>query len=250
MYLMYVDESGDSGLTNSPTDFFALSALVVHEQDWRTLVDSLVAFRKTLKGAYGLPIRTEIHASEYIKHSVHGLPRYVRLAILRNTLDELAKFVDVSITSVIIDKRTKTAPYDVFDMAWKTLFQRFENTLQYGNFPGGHQRDMSVIYTDATAGKKLTQLVRKMGVYNPIPNAGGGGYRQLPITKIIEDPTGKDSADSLLVQMADVCAYFLMQRFKPNAYIKKQKAEYYYDRLQPVLNTKASRTSPLGIVEL
>lgn len=248
--MMYVDESGDTGLLNSPTDYFVLSALVVHELQWKTLVDTLVNFRKTLKAAYGFPVRAELHASELIKSPIAGLPRHIRLAILRNTLDELAKFVDVSVTNIIVDKRNKPAGYDVFNAAWKTLFQRFENTLNYGNFPGAHQRDMGIIFTDATAGKKLTQMVRKMMVYNPVPNTGGRDFRHLPLAKIVEDPTERDSANSLLIQMADVCAYFLMQRYKPNGYIKKQGARYYFDRLQAVLNVHASRSSPLGIVEL
>ena len=34
MFLMYVDESGDSGLINSPSTHFVLSGLVIHESDW------------------------------------------------------------------------------------------------------------------------------------------------------------------------------------------------------------------------
>lgn len=34
MHLMYVDESGDTGVTNSPTKHFALSSLIVHELHW------------------------------------------------------------------------------------------------------------------------------------------------------------------------------------------------------------------------
>jgi hypothetical protein len=67
---------------------------------------------------------------------------------------------------------------------------------------------------------------------------------------MIEDPHGKDSKSSLPVQMADVCAYFLHQRYKPNAYISTKKADRYFDRLQPVLNIQASRSDPLGIVKL
>lgn len=31
MYLMYVDESGDSGTINSLSDFFILSGLIMHD---------------------------------------------------------------------------------------------------------------------------------------------------------------------------------------------------------------------------
>jgi len=64
---MYVDESGDTGLVNSPTTHFALSGLVIHEGFWRTFTTQMVTFRQTLKAAYGLPVRTEIHASDFIQ---------------------------------------------------------------------------------------------------------------------------------------------------------------------------------------
>lgn len=252
MYLMYVDESGDSGLAGSPTAYFALSGIVVHERRWRQFIEALIAFKKKMRAVYGLPIRAEIHASEYLNSRVHNLEKHVRLAILRNAIDELAKTPDVSITNVIVSKVGKPPDYDVFGAAWRSLFQRFENTLIYSNFPGAFRDDFGVVFTDATAGRNLQQIMRKMAAYNPIPNDPryGGGYRNLPITKVIEDPHGKDSSEALAIQMADVCAYFLHQRYKPNSYIKRKRAQLYFDRLGPVLNTNASRSHALGIVEL
>lgn len=249
---MYVDESGDPGLAGSPTDYFALSGIVVHEREWRTFMASLLNFKRQMKATYGLPVRAELHASEFINKNPHGLQKHVRLAILRSALDELARTPNVMITNVIIDKRTKTPGYDVFDNAWRTLFQRFENTLRYGNFPGGFRDDYGIIFTDDTAGNKLNQIVRKMAVYNPIPNqaAYGIGYRNAPVVRVIEDPHGKNSADSLAIQMADVCAYFLHQRSKPNSYVRKKSAQNYFARLAPVLNTRASTKNGFGIVEL
>jgi hypothetical protein len=252
MYIMYVDESGDTGLVNSPTRYFALSGIVVHESRWREFINTLIAFKKTLRSVYDLPLRTEIHASHYINHKPIDLPRYQRLAILRNTLDELTKFDGISITNIIVDKQGKPADYDVFESAWGTLFQRFENTMTNGNFPGGHRRDSGIVITDATAGQKLVRLVRRMAVYNYIPHDAryGGGARNVPIRRVIEDPHGKDSRETLPIQMADVCAYFLHQRYAPSSYIQKKRAILYFDRLRPVLNTWASRHNPLGIVML
>ena len=42
MYLMYVDESGDTGLVNSPTAYFVLSGIIVHESNWRQFLNHLV----------------------------------------------------------------------------------------------------------------------------------------------------------------------------------------------------------------
>jgi hypothetical protein len=250
MYLMYVDESGDTGLVGSPSRYFTLSGIVVHERNWRPFIERLIAFRKTLKTVYGLGVRTELHASEYIRKPVDGLTKYDRLAILRNTLDELAKMPDISITNIVVDKIDKPADYDVLQKAWGVLFQRFENTLFYGNFPGNFRDDFGMVLSDATAGQKLTQMVRRMAVYNPIPSSYGQGSRNIPIKKIIEDPHFKDSRSSLPVQMADVCAYFLHQKYAPNGYIKRKAAQNYFDRLQPVLNLKASTSNAFGIVQI
>lgn len=53
---MYVDESGDTGLDRSPTSYFALSGLVVHESQWRNFINQLIAFRKTMRSVYLLPV--------------------------------------------------------------------------------------------------------------------------------------------------------------------------------------------------
>jgi hypothetical protein len=252
MYIMYVDESGDTGLQGSPTQYFVLSGIVVHESRWRDFINALIAFRKTMRAVYGLPIRGEIHASEFVNHRAFDLERYTRLAILRNALDELAKIDFISITNVAVSKIGKPATYDVFNVAWGVLFQRFENTLRYGNFPGNHRNDHGIVITDATAGRNLQRLVRKMSVFNHIPNDAryGAGSRNVPITRIIEDPHGKDSAETYPIQMCDVVAYFLYQKLRPNAYIRRQRASGYFDRLTPALNTQASRTDPQGIVRL
>lgn len=253
---MYVDESGDTGMVRSPTRHFALSSLVVHERRWRELIGRLIAFRKTMRSVYGLPLRTEIHAAEFMRHPpVPGMPRHIRLAILRNFVDELAKVDFISITSIIILKAGKPPNYDIFTTAWQALFQRFENTMNYGNFPGQFKSDFGIAITDNTDGMKLQKMVRRMAVYNPVPNMAsmygmGSGYRNLPIEKIIEDPNMRDSKYSYLIQACDVVAYFLLQRFVPNNYVRNMSAQHYYDRLQPVLNVRASRTNQLGIVVL
>jgi hypothetical protein len=107
-----------------------------------------------------------------------------------------------------------------------------------------------MLIVDRTDEIKLRKLLRKMYVYNPVPHTGGVGYRQLPITHIVEDAVHRDSLHSLFIQLADVNAYFLHQKFTPNAYVKKQGAKNYFDKLGPVLCTVANRNNPQGIVKL
>jgi hypothetical protein len=247
---MYVDESGDPGNNTSQSDYFCLTGLVVHESEWRNFIQALENFRRTMKSVYDLPVRPELHAVKFLRHSEFGIEKHKRLAVLRNFLDELAKLNFISVTNVVINKRGKGADYDIFSSAWRTLFQRFENTLVYGNFPGGYSRSFGMAFTDATNGEKLVKITRKMSVYNPIPSRYGDGYRNLPILRVIEDPSSRDSRHSLPIQACDCIAYFLHQYLRPNAYIQKSGARNYFRRLEPVLNKNASKTDALGVVFL
>jgi len=153
---------------------------------------------------------------------------------------------------LIVNKIGKPIDYDVFLSAWGTLFQRFENTMLAGNFPGGFRKDYGLVITDATGGMKLVRLMRRMAVFNYIPHDPryGPGSRNIPIKRMIEDPHPKNSADALPIQMADVAAYFLYQRFAPNSFIVTKRADSYFDRLEPVLNKSARPRDRLGVVML
>jgi len=48
MYFFYVDESGDTGLVNSPSRYFVLSGIVVHELKWHDTLEAIIAFRRSL----------------------------------------------------------------------------------------------------------------------------------------------------------------------------------------------------------
>lgn len=64
MYLIYIDESGDTGLTRSPTRYFVLSALAVHETDWSRLLDEVIAMRRSFSKQLRIEIagRNTYHA--------------------------------------------------------------------------------------------------------------------------------------------------------------------------------------------
>ncbi|MBK9109977.1 MAG: DUF3800 domain-containing protein [Saprospiraceae bacterium] len=63
---MYVDESGDCGTVNSPSKYFVLSALVIHEFAWQQFIEDLISFRRSLKANYNLKMSEEIHAGEFL----------------------------------------------------------------------------------------------------------------------------------------------------------------------------------------
>lgn len=253
MYLMYVDESGDIGsLPSSPTRFFILSAIVIHELKWRDILQDLVLFRQMLKTTKGLKIREEIHCTNFISRPgpLVRISRNDRLDIIKKCIDWLNGHPDLSIYSVVVDKEGKPADYDVFLQAWNALLMRFENTISYRNFPGPRNAtDMGLVLSDNTDGNKLRALIRKMRHFNMIPSQFGSP-RNLKLQYIIEDPVLRDSQYSFMHQMNDVVAYCAKQMYDPNSYMKRKGGTKFYTRLSNVALTVASRKNPYGIVEL
>jgi hypothetical protein len=252
---MYVDESGDIGLVNSPTRYFILCGVVLHELRWRPYLDELMNFRRDIKNSFGLKLRQEIHASALINKpgELALIPKHQRLEILRRKADKLASMPDLNLISVVVDKRGKPPNYDVFEKAWEALIQRFENTISHSNFPGPHNPDeRGMLFPDRTDDKKLIRVLRRMRNYNPIPNQPtfAPGYRNLTLQYVIEDANLRDSTQSLFVQAVDLCAYLLYQQHSPCVYFKKKSGQNYFNRLHPICCRAASAANPIGIVRL
>jgi hypothetical protein len=251
MYLLYVDESGDVGIDGSPGRYFALSGFVVHELRWHDTLEAILDFRRRLRDTYGLKLREELHAGDMLHKpgELARIPKSIRLKILREALDFQSALPDVSIVNIVVDKLGKPLDFDVFDVAWVTLIQRFHNTISYKNFPGPQNPDdRGLLVVDQTEERKLRGISRRIRRYNPVPSMFGPGARPIPITTLVEDAVHRNSLHSYFIQLADVNAYFLYQRFQPCGYVKRKGGRNYFNRLRPVLCTVASRSDADGIV--
>jgi hypothetical protein len=93
MFLMYVDESGDTGMVASPTRYFILTGLVVHELRWKTYLDQIVDFRQRMSKQFGFRVREELHAAAMLSKpgSLVRIRRNDSLTIIRGFANELAK---------------------------------------------------------------------------------------------------------------------------------------------------------------
>ena len=259
MYLMYVDECGDCGMPadGSPTNLFCLSGLVVHELRWRDTIAELLRFRHWLRSRYHVYIDDEIHAAAMIAKpssvaaSLQRLRKHERLAIIRHFADQIALLSDVSIINVVVDKRLKASNKDkVFKWAWYALFQRFENTIRYQNFPGPkNSDDRGIVFPDNTDGQKLRKFLADMRLRNPLKirqRDGASTYIDEPIKVIIEDPVLRDSQHSYLIQAADCAAFLLKQSVEPSSFMKMHGGNAYFKRLDAVLCKHATNKDPEG----
>jgi hypothetical protein len=87
MYFMYVDESGDCGLNNSPTKYFVLTGLVIHELRWKQCLESLLDRAQQVFGcAFGQCAlygdsndstnNPSVWAASMLADGAHGTPTY------------------------------------------------------------------------------------------------------------------------------------------------------------------------------
>lgn len=257
MYLAYIDESGDTGLLGSPTNHYILSALVVHELGWQAALDHAVAFRRRMKGAFGLKLREEIHAAHLIAKpgALARLRKDQRLTIVRAHADAIATMPGVSLINVVVDKQGKPTGYDVFDDAWRALLQRMHDAVVRRALPGPRNADdRLMLFPDRTDVSRLDKLVRVLRDHNLVSHAStghrGAGYRNVPLRSLIEDPNYRDSAHSYFIQAVDTTAWLLAQNLAPASYVRKHAAQNYFLRLRSVLCAAIEPQDPLGIVRL
>jgi len=72
----------------------------------------------------------------------------------------------------------------------------------------------------------------------------------MPVDRIIEYPSFRDSAESYYIQVADLIAFLLYQETAPSAYMRKTGGQSYFRRLAPLLLRQASSSEPRGMVRL
>lgn len=257
MFLMYVDECGDKGMSHESSRYFILSGLVVHESKWLSLGLVLSDALKDIYRKYSLDSRLELHAKAMLGRSEKGysdIGKHDRLLLLRDVMKTEANLGEyMRIVNVVVDKSGKSYGYDVFTNAWDAIINRFENTIRARNFPADNplNREHGMLIVDETDENPLRAHVRKMRHNNVLPSSiyPGTSY-QRNLVSVIEDPLHKKSQDSIFIQLCDVNAYFLKQKIDPNTTIVKHKARYLFDILEPVLLKQASRTDRMGIVRL
>ena len=185
MYLTYFDESGDTGVVNSPTAWFVLNAVLVHETAWLETLDALRAFRRGLRTKYGIPVQNEIKALDfrYGRGPFTGLhvSRKQRFDIYRQFM-EFEATLKVRTFSVAIGKAGASARgWEPRTVAWQLAIERVQRFCESND-------DYATIFPDEGHGFFIRTLMRQMRRSHYIPNRFGGPARLLRIQRVLEDP--------------------------------------------------------------
>jgi len=256
MYMIYVDESGDDGLRPGGTDFFVISGVIIHESYWNEIFQRFLDLRRNLSRNFAIPQRIAFHATDIVNghgdfhHSRYGLHPHERFEIYRQIIEFLAQLQEIRVLNVVTRKRLITRPdTPVFEWSWEKFIQRLQTFLERGGSGLGVDNDYGFLITDRTHDDQLRRLMRKLRAFNYVPSMiPGSPRRKLLVTKMLDDPTPRDSRQSYWVQMADLIAYALARKVFPRPSLRPYQFETYFDILDPILLKEASHYDPQGVV--
>lgn len=245
MYLAYLDESGDSGYNNSPTNFFILSCVLVHEANWLNTLDALIAMRRQLKQVHNIPTRPEIKAIDIksgqgVFNSL-GWSRLKRFQLFSELLDFEGRDLPIKVFAVAINKPlAQTRGWEPRERAWTFALERINRFCQ--------PSDWSIIFPDQGHGYFIRRQLRKMRRFHSVPSHWQAGSISYRVERIIEDPNDRKSQDSYFIQLADWNSYAAHR----STYIdtKPNVPNDLWDRLRNVLliEVNALAGGPPGIV--
>lgn len=243
MYFLYVDETGDPGRKNSPTQIFALGGLLVPANRWLDVFDTMRAYRSWLKGEYGILVREELKGKYFYQNSGpwfgKGVPSSERWCAYVELFGRLAQLPYLRVVNVCIFKdRIKSPVIDPRFQAWSFLLQRFETFLEKGNSCG-------LLAPDDGHGEFIRKLTRKMRRYHKVPSKYNSGQMlDHRLVRVVEDPYEKVSQSSIFTQTADMIAYSVLRRTLP----KPPFDASLIAALDPILLKAAHPTDPHGVV--
>lgn len=233
MHLIYIDDSYDH-----PRQVY--SAIAVPAHLWRTFFDRIKEWRRALNQSDGILITKEFHATEFVagrgRLGPQVVGKYRRSRIFRDAMALLNDMEGLKIFNVC---RTSKPEW-----ALERLITRIHKTMETWD-------SYAMLIMDEGKEAETTRLLRKMGVYNPVPVYVAPGVTEtqnLKVSRILEDPGFKPSERSYFVQMADFVAYALLRR---EARLPSKDFYGYhecFDMLTHVVAKEASLTDPMGVI--
>jgi hypothetical protein len=207
MEILYVDESGKSGLADPRQPYFVLAGLAVDEGDWRNIEAALNNATDAVVPIATRPPRWELHASEIIAksgpfHSLSDVQRETLLDIQVDTITRygLTIFVVLAKKSEYLQRFAAQRP-DPADMAYEYMLERFAFYLERKSWKCG------LVISDDQKGQEAA-IRAKHSLYR---RQGTSGRR---INSILETTVFMPSHESPMLQLVDGVAYWANRRYK------------------------------------
>lgn len=243
--IAYIDESYDES-------FFAMSALIVPVAHWRETFEAIKAHRQQLKAVYGIFTSKELHALEFVsgrgRLSERMIPKGLRAQLFRETMDMLAGLPHIHVISGIWPIGD-TGKKEIHAKAFSRIAERLQRRAV-------ENRSYILRMVDEGKDVELRKVARRSAIYNMVGSQygaweDGSPAKNIPNDRLIEDPIFRSSERSYFLQLADFVAYALLKsETPPTPLVARYRLNECYERLKPIIITKASNKDPrkLGIV--
>lgn len=207
MHLIYLDESGDPGLTHSPGHHYIIAGFAIHHSHWHDFDRRLRDFRKWALDAYGLQHDRELHAAEFLgAANVHcGIRRDHRLLIIRRLIRTLEESPELRLFGWSADKHEGPPLH----RTGKRCLVDLERWSANGDL--GAIGPFLIIHDQMPT----------------MPNAWTIDSSDC----VVGRPLSLPSDQSRQLQIADLIAYLIKQSRYPSRYLKEQGAHQMIKRL-------------------
>ncbi len=241
MFVFYVDASFDQ-------EKFVVSALRLPLAEWRECFDRAKQFRQDLKKQYGIYVRKELHARDFVSgrgdYSSKMLSKGLRCRIFGEILTSITALPEVEIINVCV--AVPGCPVDPYLRAVERLLNRIQANLEDNQTCG------LVIFDEGKEGM-IRKVARQRVVFNWIPSKYGGWQtgqprKNIAISRVLEDPIFKRSESSYFLQLVDAVAFAILKKeVAPTPRVTKYRLDTAFTALQGVFCLKASPDDPQGI---
>lgn len=215
MYLAYVDESGDDGTKNGASKSYALGCVMIDGAEWTSAFDQMIAFRRSLRDRFGIPVRAELKANYLLRNGGplrrRPLSEQARFKLYRSLLRVQPK-LGVTTFAVVVDKAAAVEKFQTArppsDVAWEYLLQRLERRATK------EETEIMVVHDegDALTVRKRARRARRAGTAG---SQLGTGILEVPFERLLDDPVPRNSEQSYFLQLADLNAYAAFRRLYP-----------------------------------
>lgn len=243
MHLIYIDESKD---TEVRPKTYIYSALCISDDAWRRAFDRIRDYRRDLRQNYGIYIKKELHACEFVsgKGMVADRPIYKqqRAQIFRETIQFMGNMGGAPQKACLFNSIC-----DNPDWAMERLINRIQRTMVKWD-------SHALLLFDEGEEAAFKKKIRKMNVFNPISSRYGVWQdtgqvtRNIVIDRILEDPFFKKSDESYFIQMVDFCAYALLRKERPLASKTRFGIDQAFDDLEKLCFKDANYKDPMGVI--
>ena len=226
---------------------------------WKDQFDNMRDWRRRARLVSGVPVRKELKGSKFASgrgrylHGKHQLPRARAAVAYRGMLADLQFLQDEAVISVIGNRGSNLYGHGRLEALLYALLQRMRTACI------SRKRNGFVFFDEGHS--EYRTLYRKAQVFLPTGSMFGGWgtgatSKNLPLDNFTKDGNFKDSRHCFFTQLADLIAYaaFLMAKDEQGRLEPWQNrfnlGALYGSIPHKVLNTRANKKDPLGVVRL